>query len=181
MSDPHWLVKANEARARIERARARAAQAADERARWIAIGVEEYGRGGRKRAAELLGISIGEVDKALARARGLTRPACLPDADELLERLYELEMPELAKPERQVLAYIVRGAFIDVSWVEQPGELLAQEVEAIDPGELPAGVDQKALAAQCRAWTRIQALAVINAMNTGAGQGGARPDEGTSS
>lgn len=161
---PLWLREAEAAKARGEQARSRAA---DERALWIAKGVEEHGRGGRKHAAEALGITIGEVDKALARARGLNRPTGLPDADELLARLYTLEMPPLTNAERRVLEYIARSTPLDVSWLEQPGELLAQEVEDIDPDELPPGVEQAVLVEKCRSWARIQALAVLDAHNAG--------------
>ncbi|GIH70360.1 hypothetical protein [Sphaerimonospora thailandensis] len=164
---PLWLREAEAAKARGEQARTRAA---DDRARWIAKGVEEYGRGGRTRAAELLGISVGEVDKALARARGLARPTMLPDTDELLERLYALELatlPPLPATGWQVLAHIVRGTIVDVTWLCDPGELLAQEVDDLDPGEIPAGVDGVALAGACRAWSRTQALAVIDALAVG--------------
>jgi integrase len=164
---PLWLREAEAAKARGEEARSRAA---DDRARWILKGYEEYGRGGRQRVAEALGISVGEVDKALARARGLDRLAVLPEPEALLERLYALELadvPPLPEACWQVLRYVARSTAIDVTWLHNPGELLAQEVEDIDPDELPDGVDQAALAQTCRAWTRVQALAVLDALSRG--------------
>lgn len=163
---PLWLREAEAAKVRGEQARTRAA---DDRARWIAKGVEEYGRGGRTRAAEVLGISVGEVDKALARARSLDRPSTLPPADELLERLYALELAEMRQLEegqRRVLAFVVRSTIVDISWLEQPGELLAQEIEDLDPADMPPGVDLAGLAQTCREWSRIQALAVIDALQS---------------
>lgn len=159
---PQWLNEALAAEARGEEARSRSA---DDRARWIAKGVEEYGRGGRQKAADVLGITVGQVDKALARARGLDRPSMLPPADELLERLYALELADLEPiPDAhwQVLRYLARTTPVDVTWLHNPGDLLAQEVEDIDPDELPPGVEQAVLAQTCRSWSRTQALAVLN-------------------
>ena len=61
-----------------------------------------------------------------------------------------------------MLRWVVRSTVVDDVWMEQPGELLAQEVEDIDPDELLAGVEQAALAQSCRSWSRIQALAVLD-------------------
>lgn len=161
---PDWLREAEAAKARGDDARTRAA---DDRARWILKGYEQYGRGGRQRVAELLGISVGEVDKALARARGLDRPSTLPSSEEILTRLYALELaelPPLPQAHWQVLRHVVRSTALDVTWLEQPGELLAQEVEDVDPDDLPENVEQAVLAATCRSWTRIQALAVLDAL-----------------
>jgi hypothetical protein len=163
---PHWLQEAEAAKARGDAARSRAA---DDRARWIAKGVEQYDRGGRKLAAEELGISVGEVDKALARARGLDRLTAMPPSEELLERLYALELRDLqALPGQwwQVLRYIVRSTMLDASWLECPGELLAQEVEDVDSEEVPADVRQ-ALASTCRGWSRMATLAVLDALTAG--------------
>lgn len=162
MTMPDWLSEALAAKTRGEQARSRAA---DERALWIAKGVQENGLGGRQKAAELLGVSLGNVDQALARARGLDRPTTLPDAEEMLERLYALELADLEPiPEShwQVLRYVANSISVDVTWLHDPGDLLAQEVEDIDPDELPAGVEQATLAQTCRSWTRLQALAVID-------------------
>lgn len=159
---PLWQREADAAKARGEEARTRAA---DDRATWILKGVEEHGRGGRLKVADMLGITVGEVDKALARARGLDRPSILPAADELLEQLYALELAELpSMPDAhwQVLRHLVRSTVVDVTWLHNPGELLAQEVEDVDPDELPAGVEQAGLARRCRSWSRIQALSVLD-------------------
>jgi cob(I)alamin adenosyltransferase len=166
---PLWLREANAAKARGEEARSRAA---DERALWIAKGVAELGHRGRQQAAAMLGVSVGNIDQALARARGLGRTSLMPPADEVLERLYALELAEmepLPEPYWQVLRYIVRSTAVDVTWLEQPGELLAQEVEDLDPDELPEGVEQAVLAQRCRSWTRMQALAVLDTETAGAG------------
>ncbi|MFH9953727.1 hypothetical protein ACH4OX_05835 [Streptomyces roseolus] len=59
------------------------------------------------------------------------------------------------------MAHIVRGWFVDVSWLKGPGVLLAGEIEGLD--EEYDGADT--LAAACRSWTRNQALvAVIDAI-----------------
>jgi len=170
---PLWLREAETAKARGEEARSRAA---DERALWIAKGVAELGHRGRQQAAAMLGVSVGNIDQALARARGLGRglgrTSLMPPADEVLERLYALELAEmepLPEPYWQVLRYIVRSTAVDVTWLEQPGELLAQEVEDLDPDELPEGVEQAVLAQRCRSWTRMQALAVLDKETAGAG------------
>lgn len=164
---PGWLREVKAAARRGEQGRARAA---DERARWIAKGVAEHGMRGRQKAAEMLGISLSAVDQALARARGLDRPSTLPAPEELLGRVYALELAELPPlPDVywQVLRYVVRSTALDVVWIGQPGELLAQEVEDIDPGEMPTGVEQAVLAETCRGWSRIQALAVLDALAHG--------------
>ncbi|MFN2636933.1 MAG: hypothetical protein ABR585_07905 [Gemmatimonadaceae bacterium] len=163
---PHWLREAETAKARGDEARSRAA---DDRARWIAKGVEEYGRGGRKRAADELGISVGEVDKALARARGLERLTTLPDAEELLARLYALELaevPPLPAEHWEVLRHLVRSTALDSAWLHSPGDLLAQEVEDLESDEVPADVTQ-ALTQACRSWSRTAALAVLDALARG--------------
>lgn len=161
---PLWLREAEAAKVRGEEARTRAA---DERALWIAKGVAEMGHGGRKRAAEMLGVSAGNVDQALARARGLDKPTTLPPADELLERLCALELASLEprpEPYWQVLRYVARSTVVDVTWLHNPGDLLAQEVEDVDPDETP-DVDLAELARSCRGWTRMQALAVLDALH----------------
>lgn len=166
MNTVHWLREAEAAKARGEEVRSRAA---DDRAHWIAKGVEEYGRGGRKRAAEELGISVGEVDKALARARGLTRPTTMPDAEEVLQQLYALELadlPPLPAEHWQVLSHLVRSTALDSAWLHSPGELLAQEVEDLESDEVPADVTQS-LAQACRSWSRAAALAVLDALARG--------------
>lgn len=165
---PTWIAEVRASEARGEEARSRAA---DDRARWIAKGVEEYGRGGRQKAADALGITVGQVDKALARARGLERLSLLPPADEVLERLYALELadlPPLSESTWAALRVVVCSTAVDVTWLEQPGELLAQEVEDCAPDELPERVEQAALAQTCRSWTRIQALAVLDRLRTSA-------------
>lgn len=164
MTDPEWLVQAKAAKARGEEARSRAA---DERALWIAKGVREYGHKGRQRAAEELGVSLGNIDQALARARGLDRPTLLPAPDELLERLYALELadlPPLPDAHWQVLRHVMHSTAVDVTWLHNPGDLLAQEVEAVDPDDA-AGVDLADLARTCRGWARLQALAVLDSLH----------------
>ncbi len=161
--EPLWLREANAAHQRGEAAKARYA---DERAMWVAKGVAEHGRGGREYAAGRLGVTVGMVDRMLARARSLDRPSALPAPDELLERLYALEladMPPLPADWWHVLRHIAQTTAMDAAWLDHPGELLAQEVEDIDPDELPAGVEQAALVQTCRAWGRLQALAVLDA------------------
>ncbi len=164
---PLWLREAEAAKARGEKARS---GAADDRARWILKGYKEYGRGSRQRIADELGVTVAAVDQALARARGLDRPSTLPPAEQLLERLYALELAELQPLPAyhwQVLAHLVRGTAIDVTWLHDPGGLLAQEVDDVDPEELPSGMDKDDLAQACRSWSRVQALAVLDALTVG--------------
>lgn len=79
------------------------------------------------------------------------------------ERLLAVELAAIVPlPARlwQALAHLVRSTFIDAMWIEQPGELLASEVEECDGiGE----TDRAEIAAAARFWSRAQALAVIDA------------------
>ena len=137
-----------------------------ERAAAIADAVAEAGRGGRERVARHLGVSVGAVDQAQRRARdgGLAPARSLP-AD-TLARVLALELSGVRPLPRawwKVLVWVVRSVALDVVWLEQPGELLAQEVEDLDPADLDRGsVDTVGLAAACRSWTRVQALAVLD-------------------
>lgn len=150
--------------ATIEYAREQQSAAADRRAHLIADAVAahntQHGRGGRDAVAGELGVNVLQVDKALRRAREADRPHGLPG--DLLDRLYVLELPTLTDDETNALRRLLAGTFIDAAWVEQPGELLAQEAEDAAGEELDEGT-AKALAAAARSWTRVQALAVIDA------------------
>lgn len=83
---PKWLREADRAKAWGEAARSRAA---NERARWILHGYNHYGRGSRDQIATELGISVGEVDKALARARNLPRVERIASVDDIIGALAE--------------------------------------------------------------------------------------------
>lgn len=166
---PLWLREAEKAKQHGEAARTRAA---DERAAWIAKGVEEYnrqhGRGGRQYAAAMLGISVGEVDKALRRARGLrSMSSILDDSDQVLRRLYDLELRRVSPMPAiywEALRHVMSGTFTDMTWLENPGELLAGEVEDAD---LPDEIDREKLADVCRTWSPVQALAVLDRLTSG--------------
>ncbi|RPE27261.1 hypothetical protein [Kitasatospora cineracea] len=124
----------------------------------------------RKRAADLLGVALGTVDKALARAKDRPRPSFLPG--NLLERLFDLEaaeIPPLTASNWQAIAHLVSGTIIDFTWLHSPGEMLAAELEdaAGEYGDL-AGWDTAPLAAAVRSWRRTQVLAVLEAIRQGA-------------
>lgn len=166
MSDtvPPWLEQVYACDLRADELRQAQAPIADERARIIAAEVAKHGRGGRDWAAAQLGVTVAQVDTAIKRARTRPRPTGLPY--DLLERLYALEladMPPLPAHLWHALAQILAGTFVDATWVEQPGRFLADEAEDSAGEEL--GQDAaKQLAATARSWTRIQALAVIDAI-----------------
>jgi len=140
------------------------AAGADEKARVIAEEVARRGRGGARQVAEELGVSEKTVWQAVARARNApSSPARTLPAD-TLERLLAAELaslPPLPHVQWGVLAWLVRQTVIDVSWIEEPGLLLAGEVEDADLDD--DGFDRAALARACRSWSRVQALAVIDA------------------
>ncbi|MFJ8745407.1 hypothetical protein ACIRL2_39305 [Embleya sp. NPDC127516] len=58
------------------------------------------------------------------------------------------------------LGVLVRTIRIDRSWSERPGSLLA---DAVRRASLDRGAEFAELAEACAAWTRVQALAVIDA------------------
>jgi hypothetical protein len=150
---PAWVSAVRAADAETERLKTVALpEIADRRARTIAAAVASYGKGGRQVVADILGCKVLQVDEAIRRARGVQQTYA--------EALAEI--PPLPDASWQVLRWVVRSTVVDDVWLEQPGELLAQEVEDIDPDELPAGVEQAALAQSCRSWNRIQALAVLD-------------------
>lgn len=162
--DYRQLVAAAEAR--IGRGDAERTAGADDRARAIAGEVEQRGRGGARQVAAELGISEAAVSEAVRRARGLTGPALGLPGD-TLERLFAAELPAvapLAEAQWRALAWLVRGTVIDSAWISEPGQLLAGEVE---DAELDPGFGPGEIADACRAWTRVQALAVIDACQRG--------------
>lgn len=71
-----------------------------------------------------------------------------------------MTVPPLTALQWKALAWIIRGTFIDVVWIEQPGQLLAYEIE---DAELAGDLDPDVLAEACRGWSRVQVLAVIDA------------------
>ncbi|MFJ5680241.1 hypothetical protein [Streptomyces sp. NPDC093097] len=151
------------AQARTQHGNAEIAAAADDRAHAIADEVARRGRGGARQVAEELNMSEAAVSQAVARARRAKTSPTRTLPPETLERLLTAELTTLeplSALQWQALTFIVRGIFIDISWIEQPGQLLASEVE---DAELPAETDPQGLAATCHTWTRTQALAVIDA------------------
>ncbi|MEU3877653.1 hypothetical protein [Streptomyces sp. NPDC029704] len=150
------------AHARIERGNNEQAAGADDKARAIAEEVDRRGRGGARQLAAELGVSEKTISQAVARARRAPEAARALPAD-TLERLLAAEraaLPPLTAAQWQALAFIVRGTVVDVTWIEEPGVLLAGEVE--DAG-LDERIDPAGLVRACRGWSRAQALAVIDA------------------
>lgn len=164
---PAWQHRLDRELAEVDRIKTAVVPA--RRAAAVAAAVEAAGRGGRAAVADHLGVSIGAVDQAIKRARidaPDRRGAHLPD--DTLTRVLALELAGIAplpSPAWDTLAYLVRGTVVDELWLEQPGELLAQEVEDAD---LPDGLDGAGLAAACREWTRIQGVAVLDCCLRGA-------------
>lgn len=136
--------------------------AADARARVIAAEVERRGRGGQTQVAAELGISVQAVSEAVRRAAGLTGPQHGLPAD-TLERLLHEELDDIAPLTRmqwEALASLIHGTVIDPSWIPAPGRLLAIELE---DAELGPEFRPEEIIKAARSWTRVQALAVIDA------------------
>lgn len=153
------LAAANASAANAERARA---AAADARARVIAAEVKRRGRGGQTQVASELGLSVQAVSEAVRRAAGLTGPQHeLPAGT--LERLLHEEAGDIAPLNRiqwEALAWLIHGTVIDPSWISAPGQLLAIELE---DAELGPEFGPEEIIKAARSWTRVQALAVIDA------------------
>lgn len=159
-----WVDEVRTCDLRAEDLRRAQSPVADERARIIAGAVARYGRRGRDRAAAELGVTVAQIDTAIKRARTAPRPTGLPH--DLLERLYTLELSEVpALPAHlwRALGQILTGTFVDVTWIEHPGHLVALEVEDA-AGEEVDEADAKQLADAARSWPRLQALAVLDAI-----------------
>ncbi|MFJ5635088.1 hypothetical protein ACIQF5_20925 [Streptomyces goshikiensis] len=158
---PTWLQEVWDADRALGNLHRDAEQIADRRALAIDRGVAEAGRGGRDVVASRLGTRVGAVDKAIARARGVERPGHLPY--DLLDRLLALELAEvrpLTRAQWQGLRWLVRAIVVDVTWLDDPATLLADEMEA---AELD-GIDTKELATTVRSWTRPQTVAVLETL-----------------
>ncbi|MEW1912530.1 hypothetical protein AB0442_29525 [Kitasatospora sp. NPDC085895] len=162
---PEWLTAVHEADVAADYLRDQAEQNADLRAHAIWRGVQEAGRNGRPAVADLLGVRVGAVDKAIARAKGNPLHSHLPG--NLLERLLDLELaevPPLTTPQWQAIAHLVRATVVDVTWLHDPAGLLADEIQdAGRAGDLD-GIDTEALAAAVRTWRRTQTVAVLEAI-----------------
>ncbi|MGW7318294.1 hypothetical protein [Streptomyces sp. NPDC054865] len=151
------------AEARIEKGNAERAAGADDKARAIAAEVTRRGRGGQRLLADELRVTEKTISQAVARAGRAEEPSGRLPHD-TLDRLLAAELRDLAPlpaAHWQALAWIVRGTVIDVTWLEEPGRLLAYEVEDLEEGAIH---DADALAAVCRSWSRAQALAAIDAI-----------------
>jgi hypothetical protein len=160
MSD--YLARISLAEQRIEHGNRERTAGADDKARAIAEEVARRGRGGQKVVADELGVSEKTVSQAVARARTAGDPfRALPhDTFDRLLAAERSELPPLPARHWQVLAQILRGIDVDVDWLEGPGHRLAGEVEDLeDEYDGAAG-----LADACRSWSRVQALAVIDAL-----------------
>lgn len=168
MSELTFTQRVAAAERRLAAAADERSAAADDKARAIAAEAVRCGGGkrGAEQVAEKLGVHSNIVYRAVARARRAPDPGRTLPGD-LLERLLAAEqqtLPPLPALQWQALAHLVRGTIIDVSWIEQPGLLLADEVEAVaQAGELGEEFGPDRLAQVCRSWSRVQALAVIDA------------------
>jgi hypothetical protein len=118
--------------------------------------------------------AAGEVRAAIAGRPGRGRrldlyPAGRPRPVEVLARLYVLELAEVAPlPARlwQALAEILLATPIDISWIEEPGVLIAGEIDGTNDdgaGGL-AEEDAALLGAAARTWSRVQALAILDCL-----------------
>ncbi|WP_331756646.1 hypothetical protein [Streptomyces sp. NBC_01568] len=160
-----FLKRLGEAEARIEHGNDERTAGADDKARLIEAEVTRRGRGGAMEVAALLMVSKKTVSQAVARAARTVSPLRgLPH--DTLDRLLAAELAEVPPlPTRlwAALAWIVRSIYIDVVWFGEPNMLLAAEVEDSDLGEEDIAV----LAGACHGLSRVQALAVIDACQTG--------------
>jgi hypothetical protein len=162
MADEGYRRRVAVAESRIARGNAERTAGADDRARAIAGEVGRRGRGGARQVADELGVSEKAISEAVRRARGLSGGYHALPGD-TLERLLAAELPSvgpLAEAQWQALAWLVRGIVIDPLWIGLPGQLLACEVE---DAELEPEFSPDVIADACRSWTRVQALAVIDA------------------
>lgn len=161
-----WRQALAAADARIAQVEALLIVCADDRARVIAAEVER--RGSQRKVANELNVSDNTISKAVARARGAGGPVRqLPPST--FERLLAAELTDLAPMDEtqwRAVAFVVRGLWIDESWIAAPAVLLAEEIADADQLD-DAGIDTSALAALCRGWSRAQALAVIDACQRG--------------
>ncbi|MGW8985161.1 hypothetical protein ACWGQ9_21150 [Streptomyces parvus] len=165
-SELHRLLEA--ANARIQHGNDERAAGADDKARAIADEAARRGRGGPRQLADELGVSEKTISQAIARARNAPSSSGRTLPPDTLERLLAAEveaLPPLRELQWEALAWIVRSTFIDVLWIEQPGELLAQEVE--DAENIITIKEPALLAETCRSFSRVQALAVIDACQRG--------------
>jgi hypothetical protein len=164
-----FLEKVAAAERVVDSGRQLMAAGGDDRARAILDAVNSLD-GGTKAVdeiAEALGVKANQVYVAMRRAKTAAQPSGLPH--DLLERLYALELADLKPLPRGAwlaAAHALHGVYVEQTWLEQPGHLLAQEAEDLDEDEVPADA-VRALAEAARSWTRIQALAVIDALQRG--------------
>jgi hypothetical protein len=143
-----WQTAVDARRRRDEELRQALADNADEKAQLITLAVAAYGRGGRRKVADELGVELATVDEALKRGR-LCNTRVLATLD-----------PQPAA-DWGVLAAALVGTWVDATWLEQPGELIAQEVEDVE--EVPAGERRRVVGA-ARSWSWAQAVAVLDAV-----------------
>ncbi|MEU2311469.1 hypothetical protein [Streptomyces albidoflavus] len=128
---------------------------------------EESRARAKKALAAELGVSAQVISQAIARARRVgSRRRQLPADTQ--ERLFAVELravPPLPADEWERLAALVRGIYVDVTWIAaQPGQLLAEAAEeAAQEGDF----DARPPADLLRTLSRTQALAVIDACQSG--------------
>lgn len=78
----------------------------------------------------------------------------------------QLSTVRLSREQALYLCDVLNGVLVDDSWLRDPGQLLAAEVEdaAIDGLGEKWGVDPAVLAAMCAGWHPAQAMAVLDAV-----------------
>jgi DNA-binding transcriptional regulator YdaS (Cro superfamily) len=165
MSDT-FVQRLQAAHARIQYGNDERAAGADDRARAIAEEVRRRGRGGARQVAHELGVSETVISQAVSRARTASDPGQTLPGD-TLDRLLAAELPTvppLPAVQWKTLAWLIRGTVIDVTWIEQPGQLLAEEIEDAD---LDEASQPARIATVCRGLSRAQALAVIDTCQRG--------------
>ncbi|MGW4425788.1 hypothetical protein [Streptosporangium sp. NPDC004631] len=169
------------AHARLDRGREEMAAAGDDRARAITTAVNACqetlggGRGTRRPAIEAVAaamtppVTVKSVDVALAKvSAGLPpRPGLPWPVWEKLAAAELADLKPLSPAQWAVLGHLVRHIALDESWISDPGGLLAQEVDDLDPDELPAGVEQAPLSQACRSWSRAASVAILEALARG--------------
>lgn len=149
---------------RIRRGNEERTAGADDKARAIAAEVERRGAGGARDLAAELGYSQKTISQAVSRAKRAPCPAPALPLD-TLARLLRAELhtvPPLPAHHWQAVARAVQRTAVDTARLDHLGAELAAQIEDGD-----THVDTAKLREACRAWSRVQALAVVDACQRG--------------
>ncbi|MDI2127605.1 hypothetical protein [Yinghuangia seranimata] len=137
------------------------------------LGIQQTESADRRAAAIAAAAASRSPTTCASRSARSTRPSSArqrptfePLAGDLADRLFALELAELPAQDPAVwqgLAALLSGVYFDAGWIAEPGRLIAAEAaDAAGHGELdPAAAT--AIARAAASWTRVQALAVIDA------------------